>query len=144
MFPYIFLTITIILFFISLFVSIILILNTQDRNRMMKKIETFSSYLSLLEYHMLKAYDIIYKDKILIYSLEGIKINDSDFNMISKSFVKLVLKLLGENLTNELIELYGSEETLLINIVEYFNTKVENDEIRERAKDNIINNEETI
>lgn len=141
MFPYISLIVILILFFISLFVSVILILNIQDRNRMMKKIETFPSYLSLLEYHMLKAYDIIYKDKILIYSLEGIKINDSDFNMISKSFVKLVLKLLGENLTNEFIELYGSEETLLINIIEYFNTKVENDEIRERAKDNIINEE---
>jgi hypothetical protein len=124
-----------------LFVGFLLILDTQDKNRISKKINTFESYIAVLEYHMIKAYDIIYKDKILIYSLEAIKINDSEFNDISKNFVLLVFKLIGDNLKNEFIELYGTEETFIFNLVEYFNTKFENDEVREKAKENIIHTE---
>ena len=35
--------------------------------------------------------------------------------------------------------MYGNEETLIFNILEYFNTKVENDQIREKAKQNLLN-----
>ena len=134
MFSYICLFFSLIIFFIIF----LLILNTQDKNRIVNKIEHFSSYISILEYHMRKAYDIIYKDKILIYSLEAVKINDIEFNIVSKEFVLLVFKMIGENLKNEFIELYGSEETLIFNIVEYFNSNFENDEIREKAKQNIM------
>jgi len=128
------------LFFVLLvlFIVFLLILNTLDKNRISNKINNFESYISVLEYHLLKAYDIIYKDKILIYSLEATKINDTEFNVVSKEFVILVMKLIGQNLKEEYIDLYGSEETFIFNLIEYFNTKFENDEVREKAKDNIL------
>jgi len=105
---------------------------------MSDRIKNFESYAAVLEYHMKKCYDIIYKDKILIYSLEAVKINDEEFNNASKEFALLVLKIIGPNLKNEFIELYGDEETLIFNLIEYFNTNFENDEIREKSRQNMF------
>ena len=101
----------------------------------------FSSYMTVLGYHMDKAYEIIYKDRILIYSLEATKLNNNEFTVVAKDFLTLVLKMLGPNLVNEFIILYGNEETLFFNVTEYFNTKFENDEIRKSATDSIVDNE---
>jgi hypothetical protein len=125
-------------FLVVFSVTCILLLDTQNRNRVINKIEKFESYIAILEYHMKKAYDIIYKDKILIYSLEAVKINDIEFNVVSKDFAVLVMKLIGDNLKEEFIELYGSEETFIFNLIEYFNSRFENDEIREKARENIM------
>jgi len=125
-------------FLVVFSVTCILLLDTQNRNRVINKIEKFESYVAILEYHMKKAYDIIYKDKILIYSLEAVKINDIEFNVVSKDFAVLVMKLIGDNLKEEFIELYGSEETFIFNLIEYFNSRFENDEIREKARENIM------
>jgi len=125
-------------FLVVFSVTCILLLDTQNRNRVINKIEKFESYIAILEYHMKKAYDIIYKDKILIYSLEAVKINDIEFNVVSKDFAVLVMKLIGDNLKEEFIELYGTEETFIFNLIEYFNSRFENDEIREKARENIM------
>jgi len=131
------------LVFIILFVSLIsIVILYVDRFRLSRMTEKFTEYITVLQYHMEKAYDIIYKDKILVFSLEATKIDDKEFNIISKDFVYLVLKFLGPNLTDEFSELYGNEETLIFNIVEYFNTRVEKDEIREKAKDNLFSENE--
>jgi hypothetical protein len=128
-----------ILFFI---ISISLIILYIDRNRLSRMTEKFTDYVSVLEYHLVKAYDIIYKDRILIYSLEATKVDDKEFNIISKDFVYLVLKFIGPNLKDQFVELYGNEETFIFNIVEYFNTRIEKDEIRERAKENLFTEDE--
>jgi hypothetical protein len=104
---------------------------------MINRVDIFDKYAIVLDYHMAKAYEIVFKDKIFIYSLEGMKIDDKDFNIVSKSFVILVLKLLGPSLKEEFVELYGDEDTLIFNIIEYFNTKFENDEIREKSRQNL-------
>lgn len=115
--------------------------NNKNKESISNKIKSFESYISVLEYYMLKSYDIIYKDRILIYSIEATKIDDKDFGVISKDFAYLTLKLMGNNLKKEYIELYGSEETLMFNMIEYFNNKFENDEIRDKAKESIMNSD---
>ena len=102
-----------------------------------KCIQNFVIYQKLLEYHMEKAYAIIHKDNLLIYSIEAIKINDDEFADVTKNYGGLVIKMLGPMLYEELIFLYGSEDTLLFTIVEYFNDKYESDEIRETAIENL-------
>lgn len=124
------------LFFLIL---IIIFFNQIDKKRTSQKIKLFENYIAVLEYHMKKAYDIVYKDKILIYSLEATKINDQEFDIVSKEFTLLVLKMIGPNLKDEFVELYGDEDTLIFNIIEYFNSNFENDEIREKARENIFN-----
>jgi hypothetical protein len=127
---------------ISLFIIGIIYFDRSLKNRMFNKIKDFDKYIIVLEYHMSRAYEIIYKDKILIYSLEGMKVDDKEFNAASKDYAMLVLKLMGPNLKDEFIELYGNEETLMFNVVEYFNTKFETDEIREKSKQNFFTDTE--
>ncbi len=128
---------------ICIIISLIIIfVKTNNKKRISDKVKSFDLYISVLEYHMKKAYEIVYKDKIFIYSLEGLKINDQEFNAASKEFVILVFKMVGPKLKEEFKELYGDEETLIFNLIEYFNSSFENDQIREQAKENILNNKD--
>lgn len=120
------------------FVVFLVLVDFKERSIIANKTEKFVTYATVLEYHMQKAYDIIYKDRMLIYSIEATKVSDKDFGIISKDFGYLVLKLLGPNLKSEFVELYGDEETLLFNIIEYFNTRNETDSIREKARENLL------
>ena len=92
----------------------------------------------VLIYYLEKAFDIIYKDRILVYSIEGTKPSDEDIKQNSIDFAKLTLKLLGSTLTKEFTYLYGDEETFMLIIVEYFNTKAEHDEIKQASIDQIM------
>lgn len=101
-------------------------------------IKNFESYMAVLEYHMRKAYDIIFKDQIMIYSVEAIKVDDKHFEEVSKQFIKLVLKLIGPMLQNEFEYMYGNRETFLFNITEFFNTKYEDDEVRKASQKQLM------
>jgi len=101
------------------------------------EIKEFPNYLTILEYHMSKAYDIIYKDRILVYSLEATRIKDEDFNRITEDFVRLVIKFIGPSLYKTFCEFYGDENTFIFNVAEYFNNKYEEDAIRKQTIDEI-------
>ena len=111
-------------------------------DRLFRSINNFESYVAVLQVHMDKAYTIIYKDKLLVYSTEGMKVNDIEFSAIAKAYTMLVLKLIGSTLREEFIFLYGNEETLLFNIVEYFHSKYENDEIQKSVTDKMMNTDD--
>ena len=100
-------------------------------------IKGFTDYLAVLEYHMSKAYDLIHKDRILVYSLEGMRVDDDEFVNISQDFVKLVLKFIGPSLKEDFVKFYGNEDTFIFNMVEYFNTRYEEDSIRRQTMDEI-------
>jgi len=87
---------------------------------------------------MEKAYNIIYKDKILIYSIEGIRPKESDIQTHTMDFCHLVLRLIGPTLHSEFSNLYGNDDTLFFIITEYFNERSENDEIREASINNLM------
>jgi hypothetical protein len=78
-------------------------------------IKNFDSYSAVLQYHMDKAYNIIHKDQILIYSLEATTLPDVEFNKATLDFIKLVEKMLGPTLTKEMIFVYGDYNTLTFN-----------------------------
>jgi len=100
-------------------------------------IKNFSGYISVLDYHMNKAYDMVHKDKILAYSLEAYRVSDDEYKTISEDFVRLVQKYLGPTLLKEFVNLYGNEETILFIMLEYFSGRYEEDEIRKSAMNNI-------
>jgi hypothetical protein len=104
-------------------------------------IKKFSDYRAVLEYHLEKAYDMIHKEHILTYSLEAFRIDDKDYDKISKEFVKLVSKFIGPVLLREFVYLYGDDNTFVFNLLEYFSTKYENDEIRNNALEQITDTE---
>ena len=94
-------------------------------------VNNFESYMSILEYNMQKAFDIVYKDKILVYSIEGYRPNEDQIDSFAKEFTILTLTLMGNSMANELTEMFGSDATLYTNMVEYFNSRFETDEIRQ-------------
>jgi len=106
-----------------------------------KYVQNFALYQKVLEYHMERAYEIIHKDRILIWSVEATRVNEDEFAKVTKEYVELVIKMLGPMLYNEMIYLYGNVDTLLFTAVEYFNNKYENDEIREAAIENLKRDE---
>ena len=104
-------------------------------------IKKFSDYRAVLEYHLEKAYDMIHKEHILAYSLDAFRIDDEDYDKISKEFVRLVEKFIGPVLLKEFVYLYGDESTFVFNLLEYFSTKYESDEIRNTALEQITDTE---
>lgn len=104
-------------------------------------VKNFANYTAVLDYHMNRAYEIIHKDKMLIYSIEATKLPEEEFNAFSKEFIRLVEKLLGKMLIKEFVFLYGSYDTFIFNVVEYFNSRYETDEIRQTAMANVMESE---
>ncbi len=105
--------------------------------------KNFVDYRVTLEYNMERAFDLIYKDRILVYSLDAVKVNEEDIDKISKEYVQLVQKLIGPSLQKEFLFLYGNIETFTFNLLEYFNLRYENDEIRKDSMDSLMDGDDT-
>lgn len=103
----------------------------------------FSEYMTVLNYHMEKAYDLIHKDRILVYSMEASRLEEVEFNRASQDFVTLLIKLLGPMLYKEFVFLFGDVDTFTFNLIEYFNTRYEDDEIRKASVENLTEEENT-
>lgn len=113
----------------------------------MKYVKSFVEYVAVLDYNMNKSYEIIHKDRILVYSLDAQRVRDEDFAAITHDFANLVIKIIGPTLHLEFLTLYGNEETFIFNLIEYFNTRYEDDEIRKQSLESITGDnqsEETI
>jgi len=104
-----------------------LILNYKRNQRI---ITNFADYTSVLQYYMEKAYDMIHKDRILVYSIEATRVPEEQINVVSRDFITLVEKMIGPRLRKEFIFLYGNYETFVFVLAEYFSTNYENDAIR--------------
>jgi len=137
------------LWFMSIFLTV-LYFNNKKEDRLSKEsmivsgmMKDFTQYYTILQFHMEKSYEMIFKDRISIYSIDGYKPNEGELDAISKDFVKLVLKFLGYRMQKQLELLYGDQRTLLRNITQYFNSKFENDSVRQAALEHmVIKNEE--
>jgi len=106
-------------------------------------VDKFNSYLAVLQFHEEKAYDMIHKDRILIFSLEATKPSEDEVTSAAKDFSKLVLRFIGPRLERDLMYVYGDKETLILNLIDYFNTRFETDEIRQNQVDDMINKNNT-
>lgn len=104
-------------------------------------ITNFADYTSVLQYHMEKSYDMIHKDRILVYSLEATRVPEEQVSVISKDFITLTEKLLGPRLHKEFIYLYGNYETFAFIMAEYFSTRYEEDEIRKGSVSELMESE---
>jgi len=128
---------------VLIIVCMVYISNFFKHIRHERYLKGFTDYASVLEYHMQKAYDIIYKDRILVYSLDAMRVKDSDFNMIVQDFARLVIKFLGPTLHKQFLYLYGDQDTFMFNMVEFFNTRYEEDEVRKSSMNDISNSNDS-
>jgi len=133
-------TFSILFGFFSIIVLVFSYMNAKRRQFMMVN---FANYLVALEYSQEKAYDMIHKDRLLIYSAEGVKVDDSEFEIISKEYANLVFKLMGDTVKEEILALYGLD-ALTLNMMEYFNTRYEDDEIRKDSVESMMDKDSLI
>jgi len=124
-----------------LLLSLLLYNKKQDSLKRIEIIKNFPSYVTVLNYHLERAYEIIHKDRILIYSLEATRLTNAQFDAVTKDFINLVLKFLGPKLIEDYSYAYGNFDTFLFNITEYFNTRYEEDEIRKESIKSLMEGE---
>jgi len=98
-----------------------------------ERIKHFEKYETLFSLYLDKAYKTIYKDHILVYSVDAVSPNEEDITKIQKLYMKLLLELMGENLISEFIGYYGNIEALFKNAIIYFDGEYENDAIKQSA-----------
>lgn len=118
------------------------IMSYLDKKENVKLIEKFVDIHAILSFHMDASYETIHKDNILVYSLDGVKPNEKDIDNLCHEFVKLTLKLAGPNMIKIFTELYGDEDNLFFVMMDYFNRRFEDDEVRASAIDTIQEGEE--
>lgn len=129
-------------------IFIFLVYNILNKLIFLKKsnfiIKEFVNYMSILKYFEEVAFDIVYKKEILVYSLDGWGVDNDVYKKAAKSFTELVLQLLGSRLTKELEQLHGSYKTLIDGICLYFYSRLESDEIRKLAVNDLLSEQETL
>lgn len=113
-----------------------------DSKENTKFVEKFVDIHAIMVFHMEAAYETIHKDNILVFSLDGVKPNEKDIDHLSHEFIKLTMKLSGANMLGLFEQLYGDDDTLFFVMMDYFNRKFEDDEIRASAIDSIQDGEE--
>ena len=118
------------------------VMNYFDQKENKKLIENFDHIHAILTFHMEGSYETIHKDNILVYSLDGVKPSEDDITKISHEFVKLTMRLAGANMMDTFIRLYNDEDTLFFVMLDFFNRRFEDDEIRAQAIDNIQQGED--
>lgn len=97
-----------------------------------------TNYLKILIYYMDKSYDIIYKDRIYIHSLETTRLTQEEINTTIRDFINLTKKFIGPVLLKDFINIYGDEKTLFFNMSEYFVNRYETDELYKSATENMM------
>ena len=135
-------TFLIIIIVFSILTIVWLLFKIKKTSPMTEYILKYEKYQAILEFFLEKAYNIIYKDRIFIYSLDGQKPTEDDFKTASIDFSKLALRLMGTTIIEEYIRLYGDLDTLLFNITEYFSEKSEHDEIYQTSIDELMESKE--
>ncbi len=129
----------IIMIFILLF--FLLLKKETNKFRDIVVIKNYESFIAVLEYYMGKAFDIIYKDQILIYSIEATSPKEEMIEKAMRDHLNLTLKLLGPAMHERYLDFFGSEECFYFNISEYFNNRYESDEIKKASVNNIMEKE---
>jgi len=99
----------------------------------LKMLKTFQDYETLAEYYFDKSYTTIYKDNILVFSVEGMSPKEEDITNIQHKYLELLNTLMGDWMVNQFIKYYGDKHAFYVNALTYFDHHYENDAIKESA-----------
>ncbi len=89
---------------------------------------TYKQILDLFEYFLQKSYDTIYESDLITYMSSGIQnIPPDQRETIERNFVKQTMMYMGINNIKMFIDFFGSEETIVVNIIQYIRSKINQD-----------------
>ena len=84
--------------------------------------------LAILEKAKMLAFEKVWREDLLVYTESNTSINAKDLNNPMKKYLKLVLDMIGKNIKNDLIILYGEEENIILNLsLEFVSNVAEKD-----------------
>jgi len=104
----------------------------------LRKMNSFQNFETIAEYYFERSYTTIYKDKILVFSAEGMSPREEDIKDIQHQYLDLTVKMMGNWIFEQLVDYYGSESTLYFNALTFFDNHYENDAIKDMAIDKQI------
>jgi hypothetical protein len=76
-----------------------------------------------------QAYQKVFREFILAHITSGYRLSDDEISIVQKEFVSCVLIYIGSNILKDLEILYGNKDSIIINMVNDLNIRIENDEI---------------
>ena len=89
----------------------------------------YKTYLELLKYYSEESFQVIYKDQIVGFSINGQTIQGDELETAKRNYTKLCFELMGPNNEAALIKFFGKRENLITNMLIYFQKKCDDDGI---------------
>ena len=84
--------------------------------------------LLILESIKTQAYSKVFKEYVMVKTMDRIKINHNDLENAAKNYVKVVVEYCGENLINDIVEIYGDKKNFYEFLMDGFVDKIIVDE----------------
>jgi len=89
----------------------------------------YKIYIDLFNHFAEESFQMIYKDQIISYSVSGFTIQGDELETAKRNYIKLFFEIIGITHEKNLVVFFGKRETLIQNLLMYFQKKVEDDEI---------------
>jgi len=98
-------------------------------------VKHYEKYISLFNFYLEETYDSIYKKHLINYFSKGENLNNIQIENITRIFIHSVLTNMGPIQTKIFINFFGNYDTLVINIMNYIQKRIDYDEIKKKILD---------
>ena len=125
------------LLFLSILLSVLYIWTVRivQRNILWNKYKIITD---LFDYFQDKAYMVIYTDQLIAYTSSGsVKLPREELETVERNYVKLTFELMGPENRKVLESFYGTESSLINNMIIYFRKRLENDQLAKTISSSI-------
>jgi len=125
------------LLFLSILISTLYVWTVRlvQRNILWNKYKIITE---LFDYFQDRAYMVIYTDQLIGYTSSGsVKLPKEELETVERNFVKLAFELMGFENKKVLESFYGTESSLINNMIIYFRKRLENDQLAKTISSSI-------
>ena len=91
-------------------------------------LQYYVEHIAILEKAKEIAYQKMFKDHILVYSSSGFRINKDELEKVQREFVKLVFRICGPSIMEDLKVLHGDLDSITVLLINELIIKIEQDE----------------
>ena len=106
--------------------SIFYIFHKIEKISIIKKYKD-TDVITLFEYFLSKAYDVIYENDLITYVTNGTQPLSNERETLERNYIKSCLLYMGKRNLKIFKEFFGDQETLVINIIRYMRKKFNED-----------------
>ena len=92
----------------------------------MFKLKHYMDIINLWNYFLSESYKITYDNDLILYMTDNVRIPNDQRETIERNFVKQTIMYMGSN-TKRFIDFYGSEQTMIIHIIQYIRKRINDD-----------------